>query len=209
MTGQDGGFRAARARFTAEVAAALTRARRAAGEAKAQSGEFQRRNQELAEEAKTGRLRGVHRGQVAPTAAEPREEAAKFRDAHGLPVQDLPGADRLLARLPTEPVAEPRPEPEDDDFSQHQVLVDLNDAPDDGVDDGVDAGVDDGGDQESEDASEGETGLDAPTSENTRPSDDDEDFSQQRILIDATVESYRPDAFPDSVFELPDEQNPS
>jgi hypothetical protein len=194
MTGQDGGFRAARARFSAEVTAALTRARRAASEAKAQSGDFQRRTRELAEQAKTGRLRGVRRGEVEPTTAEPREEAAKFRNANGLTVEELPDADRLLARLPAE---DPAPRPDDDDFSQHQVLVDLDDTPSDGPETRAD------GDED------GEAGIDSPAPENTRPSDEDEDFSQQRILIDATVESYRPDAFPDSVFEPSDEQTPS
>ncbi|MPZ86078.1 MAG: hypothetical protein GEV28_39195 [Actinophytocola sp.] len=200
MTGQDGGFRAARARFTAEVSAALTRARRATGEAKAQSGDFRKRNQELTEQAKTGRLRGVHRGQVEPTTVEPRDEAAKFRDANGLPVPELPDADRLMARLPAEPVAEPEPRPDDDDFSQHQLLVDLDDAPDESVGEGP-ADTSEGGPDRA--------GTESPAKENTRPSDENEDFSQQRILMDATVESYRPEAFPDSVFELSDEQTPS
>jgi len=192
MTGQDSGFHAAKARFSAAVEAAVTRARRAAGEAKAQSAGFRRATQELAEQAKSGRLRGVERGQVAPTSAEQRDDAAKFRNANGLPVEELPDADRLLARLPDQPVTKQ----EDEDFSQRQVLFDLDAAPEPAEPTAEPV------------APEGaETGPPEPAP--TRPSDEDEDFSQQRILLDATVESYRPDSLQRSVFELPDEQNPS
>ncbi len=130
MTGQDGGgFRAAAARFKSEVEAALTRARRAADEAKAQSAEFRRGNEDLAKQAKTGRLRRVHRGEVAPTSAEARAEAERFRTANDLTVEDLPDAGKLMARLPDAPAEEPVPRREDEDFSQHTVLFDL-DGPD-------------------------------------------------------------------------------
>jgi hypothetical protein len=192
MTGQDSGFHAAKARFSAAVEAALTRARRAAGEAKAQSAGFRRATQELAEQAKTGRLRGVPRAQVEPTPTEQRDEAAKFRNTNGLPVEELPDADRLLARLPDEPGTKQ----EDEDFSQRQVLFDL-DAPPELVE------------PASHPVEPERAETDPPEPAPTRPSDEDEDFSQQRILLDATVESYRPDSLQRSVFELPDEQNPS
>jgi hypothetical protein len=182
MTGQDGGFTQAAARFSTEVDHALTRARRAAGEARAQSAEFRRRTEELAGQAKKGKLRGVRAGEVAATSAEARAQAAEFRGANGLPVDELPDADALIARLPA-----PAPErvAENEDFSQHQVLYDIDDAA-----------------QEADFPEPGENaGIDSPEPVPPRPSDDDEDFSQQRILMDATVDSYRPDPVPGSVFE--------
>lgn len=195
MTGQDGNFRAATARFKAEVDAALTRARRAADEAKAQSAEFRRGSDDLADKARTGRLR---RGQVRPTSAEARTAAERFRNANELPVEELPDADSLTARQPAPHAGAPKRE--DEDFSQHTVLFDL-DAPD------APAAAAPPVDQTS-DESPGSR-IDSPTEPNTRPKDENEDFSQQRILIDATVESYRPDPLADSVFERPDDKNPS
>lgn len=215
MTGQDGGFRAASARFSAEVAAALTRARRAASEAKAQSAEFRKKTSELAEQAKTGRLRGVHRDQVEPTGEAARADAAKFRNDNGLPVEDLPAADALIGRLP-----EPEPVPDDDDldedFSQHAVMVDVDEraAPAEPVPPVQDP-PDDRPDEGSRDVSRTRetVGSDSTVPPNTPPNvgtvPDDEDFSQQRILFDVSGETYRPSAFPDSVLGLSDEQNPS
>ena len=197
MTGQDGGFREAAARFSAEVQSALTRARRAASEAKAQSGEFRRGTAELAEQAKTGRLRGVRRDQVEPTSEQARTEAEKFRNANGLTVEDLPDADALIARLPDREPPPARPA-EDEDFSQHLILVDA-DARDEASDP-----------EEPRPVTEPETaGIDSPAPDNARSSDEDEDFSQQRILIDATVESYRPDSLSTGLFDLPEQENRS
>lgn len=214
MTGQDGGFRAATARFSAEVAAALTRARRAASEAKAQSTEFRKATSELAEQAKTGRLRGVHRDQVVPTGEAARADAAKFRNDNGLPVEELPAAGALIARLP-EP--EPEPVPDDDDFSQHVVMVDVDERDEPGrpVQDTGDDHLDDvPGAVATESPREGSrggepAGTDSPTPRKPATVPDDEDFSQQRILFDVSGETYRPSAFPDSVLGLSDEQNPS
>ncbi|HEV7713062.1 MAG TPA: hypothetical protein VGP16_33020 [Asanoa sp.] len=214
MTGQDGGgFRAAAARFKTEVEAALTRARRAADEAKAQSADFRRGNEDLAKQAKTGRLRRVHRGQVAPTSAEARADAEKFRTANDLTVEDLPDAGKLMARLPDAPAEEPVPRREDEDFSQHTVLFDLDgpDAPETpGMPDAT-GRADQTGHHAVDQTSDvsAAAGIDSPDEPRARPRDEDEDFSQQRILFDATVESYRPDPLPDSVFGLRDEQNPS
>jgi hypothetical protein len=185
MTGQDGGFPQAARRFIAEVDTALTRARRAAREARATSEQFRRSTGELGAQAKTGKLRGVRRGDVTPTAEEARAQAVEFRAANGLPVEELPGADALIARLP-EPAQEPARENED--FSQHRVLFD--------VDDPVEPA------ETGEQAEDGEMGrIDSPSGGPTLTSDDEEDFSQQRILLDATVESYRPDGMPGAVFE--------
>jgi hypothetical protein len=201
MTGQDGGFRAAAARFRAEVEAALTRARRATSEAKANSADFRRGTEEFAKQAKSGRLRGARR-HLTPTDPRTRAEAENFRHANGLPVEQLPDAEQLL-RQPA-PAEEPAPRREDEDFSQHQVLFDLDAEPS-------------AGDREAEapsrsaghDAEQEPPRIDSPAAESTRPSDEDEDFSQQRILLDATVESYRPDTLQGSVFEPSDEQKPS
>jgi hypothetical protein len=191
MTGPEGGFPQAAARFSAEVDHALTRARRAAGEARAQSAEFRRRNDELGAQAKKGKLSGVRAGEVSATSADARAQAVEFRGANGLPVAELPDADALMARLPGPP-----PAAENDDFSQHRVMFDVDD-------------------QSAETAaepdfgrSEENAGIDSPDAEPTRPSDDDEDFSQQRILEDVTVESYRPDGLLDAVFEPGNPDNP-
>ncbi|HEY7596508.1 MAG TPA: hypothetical protein VH969_25400 [Actinophytocola sp.] len=196
MTGQDGGFRAATARFKAEVEAALTRARRAAAEAREQSADFRRGTDDLADQARTGRLR-LRRTQVRPTSAEAKAEAEKFRNANDLPVEDLPDADELTAR----PAEQVRPQQhEDEDFSQHQVLYDIDkqDEP---------AAAKPAVDQTSDESAR--TGIDSPVTPAMRSGGETEDFSQQRILFDVTVESYRPDPLPDSVFEPSDDKKPS
>lgn len=197
MTGQDGGFRAAAARFKAEVEAALTRARRAADEAKAQSAEFRRGSDDLADQARAGRLRGLRRGRVRPTSAAARAEAEKFRHTNELAVEDLPDADSLATRQPQPPE---EPKREDEDFSQHTVLFDL-----DARDEPAPAAP--AVDQTSDESRR--SGIDSPDPASTRSSEENEDFSQQRILLDATVESYRPEPLPDSVFESRDGRNPS
>jgi hypothetical protein len=188
MTGQ---FSQAVARFSATVEAALTRARRAAGEARAQSTDFRRRTGELAAQAKTGKLRGVRRDAVKPTSAEARAQAVDFRTAGGLPVEELPDADTLIARLPGRAPSPPR-RPENEDFSEHTVLFDVDGrgAPAETPRDFAKMG-----------------GIDSPAAEVTRPSDAEDDFSQQRILFDATVETYRPDGMPGSVFESDEQDN--
>lgn len=236
MTGQDGGFPQAAARFTAEVDRALTRAKRAARDARAQSEEFRRSTGELAAQAKKGKLRGVRRGAVAATSAAPREQAVEFRNTNGLPVEELPDADALMARLPGPDPDEAR-KPENDDFSQEQVLFDIDERSESvGVDErsesiGVDERSASGAaerngsfDVDERSVSVGDRGEFAETGrerdfgdpaengragdEPSRASDEDEDFSQQRILLDATVESYRPDGMLGAVFEPrePDER---
>lgn len=191
MTGQDGGFSQAARRFIAEVDTALTRARRATREARAVSEEFRRSTGELGAQAKTGKLRGVRRGEVTPTSPESRAEAVEFRTANGLPVEELPDADALIARLPA-PAPDPEPVREQDDFSQHRVLFDV-DGP------GEPAETENLDEESARDAEMGR--IDSPAAESARTSDEDEDFSQQRILLDATVESYRPDGMLGAVFE--------
>jgi hypothetical protein len=175
-------FRQAVARFTAEVDHALTRARRAARDAKAETADFRRRTEELSRQAKNRKPLGSRRAQVTPTSQEAREDAAKFRIASGLPVPDDDSAAR-------EPESGPRvPVPENEDFSQHRVLFDI--------------------DAEAPEPAPVEPDLiDSPEPQATRSSDPEDDFSQQRILMDATVESYRPDEIPGSVFDLDGPEN--
>jgi hypothetical protein len=188
MSGQDGGFPQAAARFSAEVEHAVTRARRAAREAKAESAEFRKRTEELSGQAKNGRLRGLRRGQVAPTTPAAREDATTFRVDNGLPVDDLPAADALIARLPNR---EPAPTVENDDFSQHQVMFD----------------VDEHAAEPEPTEPVSEERIDSPEPVDTAASDAEEDFSQQRILFDVTVESYRPEETPAAVFEPSEPEN--
>jgi hypothetical protein len=190
MTGQ-GGIHEARARFAADVESALTRARRAASEARAQSGEFRRGTDELADQARAGRLRGVQRGQVEATGERSRAEAETFRTATGLGVERYPDAATLIAGLPAEPR---RPAPtEDDDFFQREILLDADARDEPDVRD------------ERAEPAPGESAAKVPV--DPRPGDE-EDFSQQRILFDVTAETYRPDSLRSGSFDSWDEQNP-
>lgn len=178
-------FRQAAARFSAEVERALTRARRATRDARVESADFRRRTEELSAQAKTGKLRGLRRSDVAATDPSARDEAAKFRTDNGLPVEDAPSADELMARLPgREPV---RRSPEHEDFSQDHVLFDI--------------------DKEAL-APRPQAGVGAPDVDDvprpTRTSEAEEDFSHQRILMDATEGTYRPDDLMDTVFDVDD-----
>jgi hypothetical protein len=98
----------------------------------------------------------------------------------------MPAADDAAAR---EPESEPRvPVVENEDFSQHQVLFDV--------------------DKEGQETEPVESNrIDSPEPPATRSSEAEEDFSQQRILMDATVESYRPDEILGSVFDLEDRED--
>jgi hypothetical protein len=128
-------------------------------------------------------------------AADAREQSAKFRR----------GTEELRAKptRPTRPPVEepPPPPPEDEDFSQHRLLDD--DAPP-----VPRKSAEDSAPQRAEPV---ETMTDPVPS--TGPEDphtgDDEDFSQQRILVDATPESYRPQALGTFDFDLPDPEKPS
>ena len=178
-------FRQAAARFSAEVERALTRARRATREARAESADFRRRTEELTAQAKAGKLRGLRRSEAAATDPAARADAAKFRADNGLPVPVLPTADELTAGLPDR---RPGPaKPENDEFVEARVLFDIDKEPLAGAQ------------VPQEPADEAE----APKP--TRTSETEEDFSHQRILMDATVETYRPDEVMRSVFDHEDE----
>lgn len=128
-------------------------------------------------------------------AAEAREQSAKFRRG----TEEL----RAKPRRPARPAAAepPPPPPEDEDFSQHRLLDD--DAPP--------APRKSAEDSAAESAEPVETTTESVTG--TAPEDphasDDEDFSQQRILVDATPESYRPQTLGTFELDLPDPEKPS
>lgn len=191
-------FRQAAARFSAEVERALTRARRAARDARAESSDFRRRTDELSAQAKTGKLKGLRRSDVAPTDPAAHAEATKFRADNGLPVADVPTADELIAGLPGR--ERPPRTPENDDFSQHQVLFDV----DKEVRQPLPAEEDQIDSPEPEDRVAALDDSRRKLRESTRPSDSEDDFSHQRILMDATEETYRPGAVHESAFDLDD-----
>jgi hypothetical protein len=172
MTGQDSGFRAAVARFKADVEGALTRARRAAAEAKEQAAEFRSGSDDLTRRTRTGRGRPAHHVATSPDA---RAEAVRFRNANGLPIPEAH----------VEPAA-PKPKQEDEDFAEHTVVLFDIDSREDL------ATPPSALDQTSDESASAR--IDSPRPRTTRPSEEGEDFSQQRILFDATVDSYRPDA---------------
>jgi hypothetical protein len=128
-------------------------------------------------------------------AAQAREQSAEFRRG----TEEL----RAKATRPAPPpgAETPPPPPEDEDFSQHSFLDDdAPPAPRQSAEDGgadsaepVETVTDSGGDTESKDPR----------------TSDDEDFSQQRILVDATPESYRPEALPAIGDNPPGSKNPS
>lgn len=123
-------------RFRAEVGAAVTRARRAAGEIGERNAKLRERTRELAAQA---RERKVEPGAQA-TSADVREAATGFRVDRGLPVEQLPDAAELTASQPPAPV-------------ETQPVATL-----------------------------GSTAVAGPSGQLPRVSDDDEDFSQSRIL---------------------------
>lgn len=120
MTGQNQGFAEAVARYRAELAAAVTRSRRAVAEARDQSATFRGENDELAQE--------IGKSTVDPaglTDENRRAGAEEWRRAQGLPVAEFPPAADLVAEpAPAEPAKRAaRPDDDDDeDFSEHSVL---------------------------------------------------------------------------------------
>src|SRR5882757_7536396 len=122
-------------------------------------------------------------------AAEAREQSAKFRRG----TEDLRAKPTRPGR---QPAAEtPPPPPEDEDFSQRRFLDD--DAPPVPRDSAEDSAAD------SPEPVETMTDPVADTGSEDPHTSDDEDFSQQRILVDATPESYRPEALGTFEFDLP------
>ena len=98
MTGQDGGFRAAAARFKAEVEAARHQGPPGGVRGEGAVGRLPPWHRRADEPGKTGRLRGSAAPRSQPTSPDAREDATKFRTANDLPVEDLPDADELTRR---------------------------------------------------------------------------------------------------------------
>ncbi|MEU7479350.1 hypothetical protein AB0A63_25410 [Lentzea sp. NPDC042327] len=124
------------ARFRAEVGHAVTRARRAAGEAGARNAELRERTRELARQARDRRAEPA----AGATPGDVREAATGFRTERGLPVERTPEAAELAAAA-----SQPVPGPEVPAFP-------------------------------------GSTAVAGPSGQLPRAGDDDEDFSQSRIL---------------------------
>ncbi|HEX4700555.1 MAG TPA: hypothetical protein VH352_00365 [Pseudonocardiaceae bacterium] len=119
--------------FTAELDAAVVKARRVAAQARETSAKFRRETRQLAESVKAGTTRATA-DQL--TDDRLRRTAAGFRTDNGLPVQDLPAGGELLAPPPA-PVPHttpgpvratgsgrriPLPSDDDEDFSQERIM---------------------------------------------------------------------------------------
>ncbi|MFD5830036.1 hypothetical protein [Lentzea sp. NPDC060358] len=123
-------------RFRADVGAAVTRARRAAGDIGERNAKLRERTRDLARQA---RERTVAPGAQA-TSADVKDAATGFRHDRGLPVERVPDAAELTAPRNTGPVE-----------TKEAVVT-------------------------------GSTAVAGPSGQLPRVSDDDEDFSQSRIL---------------------------
>ncbi|MET0132062.1 MAG: hypothetical protein ABW215_00560 [Kibdelosporangium sp.] len=110
------GFSDAVARFDSDVDHALSRARRAAADAREQSARFRRDTAETVDRARSGELR-LEPEEV--TDEELRKSAAQFRGAQGLPVEQFGD---MQAVQPAKPRQVRTSSDEDDDFSQEQIM---------------------------------------------------------------------------------------
>jgi hypothetical protein len=125
------------ARFRADLAAAVTRGRRAAADAGGRNGAARDRNRELAEQARAKQGAPSQRA----TSPDVRRVANGFREERGLPVERLPdgvesfapekpadaNANVAPATLSSRPAPGPRGQlprvgDDDEDFSQGQIL---------------------------------------------------------------------------------------
>lgn len=161
------------ARFDAELDAAVSRARRVSAEARADSAAFRAETAKLAEATRNRSL------QARPdelTSKQLREQATKFRDEQGLPVDALPSAEDLVeAGIVREERSVHRVVDEEDDFSQEKIMS-------------ASTTRDEQSDEDEQPPAPAVEAPSAPGRGRRRPvprtSDDDEDFSQERILFD-------------------------
>ena len=127
MTGFGEGFSDAVRRFSRDVDAAVSRARRASSEARERAASFQRDNRNLAQRARSGEVR-VRPEELTPD--ELRRAAAGFRSDRGLPVDEFPGVEELSVH---ERGPKPAPKPgrgarpagpydDEEDFSQARIM---------------------------------------------------------------------------------------
>jgi hypothetical protein len=112
------GFPDAVAKFTGTVDDALTRARRAAAEAREQATRFRAANKANVEQADSGDL---HVPEVTDPAL--RESATQFRLAQGLQLDSFP-PDEELIQAPNPPAVAQSGD-DDDDFSQEQIMTSI------------------------------------------------------------------------------------
>jgi len=131
MTGP--GFSEAFSRFSADLDAAVVRARKVAAEARETSAKFRRDTRALADKVRTGGSRATP---AELTDDRLRRAASGFRADHGLPVEKLPDGRQLVqpppAQLPaaapsaSRPAAAgrrvPPPGDDDEDFSQARIM---------------------------------------------------------------------------------------
>ncbi|TDQ05776.1 hypothetical protein [Labedaea rhizosphaerae] len=161
------------ARFDAELDAAVSRARRVSAEARADSAAFRAETAKLAEATRNRSL--VARPDEL-TSKQLREQAVKFRDEQGLPVEPLPSAEELVqaGMVREERPVRPPAEDEDDDFSQEKIMS-------------ASTTRDEPPGEEEPRPPVVEPPV-APARGRRRPvprtSDDDDDFSQERILFE-------------------------
>jgi hypothetical protein len=124
--------------FSAELDAAVARARRVAAETRETSAKFRRDTRQLAERTRAGAVRPKSEADL--TTEHLRRAATGFRADHGLPVESLPAGRELLTQSPptqpppTGPVTpsgsritppgrrNPYPDDDDEDFSQERIM---------------------------------------------------------------------------------------
>jgi hypothetical protein len=106
------------AKFTSDVDEAVSRARRAAAEAREQSSRLRAQNRATAERARSGELR-LEPDEV--TDAELRRSAVRFRGEQGLPVEEFPAVAELTNRPKPPPAS--HPDDDDEDFSPEQIMT--------------------------------------------------------------------------------------
>ncbi|HEX3784640.1 MAG TPA: hypothetical protein VHX38_33685 [Pseudonocardiaceae bacterium] len=142
MTGAQG-FNAvgsdAMANFSADLDAAVARARRVAAESRETTAKFRRETRQLVERTKAGGVRPTSEADL--TAEHLRRAATGFRADHGLPVEALPSGHELLVQSAPPVAAEPPP------------------------------------------VTPSASRITGPGRRNPHPDDDDEDFSQERIMF--------------------------
>jgi hypothetical protein len=127
MAGHGDGFGDAVLRFTNDVDAAVSRARRAAADAQERVAAFRAENRDVASQVRSGEVR-VRQDEV--TSDELRQAAAAFRESRGLPVEQFPDVTTVVAEeQPKEPAAASgrgagrRADDDDDDFSQERIMT--------------------------------------------------------------------------------------
>lgn len=122
--------------FSAELDAAVARARRVAAESRETSARFRGETRQLADRTRAGAVRPASETDL--TAEHLRRAATGFRADNGLPVESLPTGPELLGQTTTAPTPppitasgpkttppgrrNPYPDDDDEDFSQERIM---------------------------------------------------------------------------------------